>query len=157
MKANFSSVTLWIRLPSSGGLELQCTYLAESSRPTSHSDREWNGTGAGHLMTNSPTVPSSFLGMRQNIFPCFREIWNFDKSSSTELEKHKMHTSLLFSVLFFWLWNKKNMKLTSVLKICHALQKESLVFTLLILKTFILKTGPMAEEWYPALFLNLKK
>ena len=56
------------------GLELQCTYLAESSRPTSHSDREWNGTGAGHLMTNSPTVPSSFLGMWQNIFPCFREI-----------------------------------------------------------------------------------
>lgn len=132
------------------GLELQRTYLAESSRPTSHSDREWNGTGAGHLMINSPTVPSSFLGMGQNIFHCCREIWNFEKFASTELEKNKMHASLLFSVLFLSLWN---MKLNATLEIYHACHAQRNPFlTLLILKTFILKTEPVAEEWYLAWF-----
>ena len=34
----------------------------------------------------------------------------------------------------------------------HVMQKASLFFTLLILKTFTLKTEPMTEEWYLAWF-----
>ena len=60
----------------------------------SHTVKAWKGTDAGFCCTSSPTVPSSLLGMSQNILPRIREIWNLEDFPSTEHEKNMLNGSL---------------------------------------------------------------